>query len=388
MQVVGEVVVAPKARDRIFAGHPWVYKSDVHKTKASQPGMVVVLDEKNVVLGHALYSPASQIMLRMFSRGKQPPSSTLLQERLSAAWQRRKQWLPQADAFRVVHGEADFLPGVFIDQYAHAVVLQTSCAGADTLLPAIIEQVNALWDPKVLVLKNDSSTRTREQLPLEVKCLKGQDHTQVLYHEGDVPFHIDVLQDQKTGGFLDQVYNHIQSKKYAFGEALDCFTYHGGFALQMASVCSNVTAYDISEQAIERAQKNAAYAGVRNVDFVKANVLQVLPALYEEGKRFNTIVLDPPAFARGKDTVDKALRAYHEINMRAMKLLKPQGVLISCSCSGRVTHAMFDDMLVKAARDAKRSAHLLESRSAGLDHPVMLGVPETDYLKARFIQVL
>jgi 23S rRNA (cytosine1962-C5)-methyltransferase len=243
-------------------------------------------------------------------------------------------------------------------------------------------------NPRALVIRNDAKTRNREKLPLDVTVVRGPESVVARYHEGTLLAEVDLLADQKTGSFLDQVHNHVRAGDLARGEAMDCFTYHGGFALQMARNASRVTAYDISATALLRATQNAERAGIDNVQFTEADVFDVLPDLHRAGRRFDTIVLDPPAFASTKRTEEAAMRAYKEINLRAMKLLRPNSLLISCSCSGRVRGDAFDAMLQAAARDVRRPIHVVESYAAGPDHPVLAGVPETDYLKCRVLMVL
>jgi 23S rRNA (cytosine1962-C5)-methyltransferase len=346
---------------------------------------VQVHDGKGRLQGYAVYSPASTITLRLLSKDA-PPTAALIAERIDAAVGRRERLMPGADAYRVVHGEADFLPGVFVDRYGDAVTLQTTCGGADVLLPALEAALVARLQPRTLVLRNDAQTRGREKLPRDKRVLVGDDPV-ARYYEGELLLEVDLMGDQKTGGFLDQARNHVAAGAYARGEALDCFTYHGGFALQMARRGARVTAYDLSAAAVGRARDNAARAGL-DVTFHEADVFDVLPALHAEGRRFDTIVLDPPAFASTQKTVDAALRAYKEINLRAMKLLRPNSILVSCSCSGRVTPADFDAMLQQAAREVRRPLHFVERWAAGPDHPVLAGVPETDYLKCRVLMVV
>ena len=385
--VRGQAVVNRKGAHRVHAGHPWIYKSDVLRVPQADPGFVEVVTEDGRILGQAMFSPKSTILLRMITRGTAKIDPAEVKRRLKKALERRKIVMPKADAFRLVHGEADFLPGIFVDLYGDALVLQTLCGAADALESELVPMLDELISPRSLVIRDDAQTRSREQLRQHVTVVKGEAPVMAHYHEGDLAMSVDLLGDQKTGGFLDQAVNHVQVARYAYGEALDCFTYHGGFALQLARVCQNVTAYDISETALARARANAETSQIENISFVQANVFDVLPVLFTEGKRFDTIVLDPPAFASGKQTVDAAMRAYKEINLRAMRLLKENGLLISCSCSGRVDAASFDDILLQAARDAKRSVHVIEKRSAGPDHPVLAGVSETDYLKCRILMV-
>ena len=387
-QVLGRVTVNSKAVQRVRHGHPWIYVSDIVDAPATPAGLVQVAGDQGRVLGHAFVSPLSTIRVRLVTSGDVPFTRELLHARLAAALQRRERLLPNCDAYRLVHGEADFLPGIFVDRYADCLALQTTCAAAAAFEPELVTALQTLCAPRAIVLRNDAATRAHEKLPREIKVAYGAAPVLTQYHEGNIALQVDLLGDQKTGSFLDQAHNHVRAGHYARGIGLDCFTYHGGFAMQLAQQCSTVTAYDISAPALTRAQANAQNAGLTNIEFVKADMFEALPALLQAGSRFDTIVLDPPAFASGKHTVDAARRAYKEINLRAMKLLRPNSVLISCSCSGRVTAQDFDEVLAQAARDARRPVHFIERRAAGPDHPVLADVPETDYLKCRVLMVL
>ena len=380
-------VINRRAEQRLLQGHPWIYKSDIIQRPAGGAGLVRVCNEKRRMLGTAFFSPASTITLRLVQRGAQVFDRSILRARLVAAQARRARLMPGADAYRWVHGEADFLPGIFIDRYGDCVALQTTCAAADVWLPDLQALIMELAAPRALVLRNDASTRSREKLPQERRVLHGPETVHAVYHEGDLALQVDLMGDQKTGGFLDQAINHVQAARYAQGRALDCFTYHGGFAMQMAARGCEVTAYDLSEPALAQARGNAARAGVQ-VDFTQGNVFEVLPALHAQKAQFDTLVLDPPAFASTAKTEEAAGRAYKEINLRAMKLLAPNSVLVTCSCSGRITPQDFDAILQAAGRDIHRSVHIVQRWSAGPDHPVLAGVPETDYLKCRVLMVV
>ena len=388
------VLVNRKAARSWAAGHPWIYKSDIVHLPDLPAGPVGVVSDSGKSQGAALLSPKSKITLRMLEPGAPmavgPQMDAWVRKQLEQALQRRQRLLPQADGLRLVHGEADFLPGVFVDRYGDCLALQTSCAGADTLIEPLTRHLVDLCAPKRLVLRNDIAGRAKEGLANEVRVLVGPQADAVVarYHEGDLLYEVDLLGDQKTGGFLDQAQNHVRAAEYAQGEALDCFTYHGGFALQMAARGAQVTAYDMSEAALVRARHNALRCGIKHVEFEAGDVFDVLPALALVKRRFDTIVLDPPAFASGKDTEDAAWRAYKDINQRAMRLLRPNGILVTCSCSGRVTPDMFDAMLLAAATDARRRVHVVQRWSAGPDHPVLGHVPETDYLKCRVLMVV
>ncbi|MBI5511924.1 MAG: class I SAM-dependent rRNA methyltransferase [Deltaproteobacteria bacterium] len=381
-------IVNRRALRRLQAGHPWIFRSDIASLPDGDAGVVEVCDPSKAFLGLALYSPRSTITLRLLSRERLQVDRELLLSRLRAATARRQRFVAGRDAYRVVHGEADLLPGVFVDKYGDAVVLQTTCAGAASLERDLVAALEEVLRPRLLVIRNDAASRRHEGLPQEARIAVGGAPTTVAFHEGDVALEIDVLTDQKTGAFLDQSANHLRAGEVAAGEGLDLFTYHGGFALQLAKRCTRVTAVDQSQEALERGRANAGRAGRQNIEWVRSNVLELLPRLVASGAQFDTVVLDPPAFASTAATEARALRAYKDVNLRAMKLVRPGGVLISCSCSGRVSAADFDAMLQAAARDARRSVQIVERRGAGADHPVLCGVPETEYLKCRVCAVL
>ena len=383
----GRAVVSRKGAARLAAGHVWVYESDVLEAPADVAGVVEVVSDAGRPCGLALYSPRSVIALRLLTRRLAPIDASLLRERLAAALARRER-LFAGGAYRWVHGEADLLPSIFVDRYGDAVVLQTLSAGADALEPLLLDLLLELARPRALVVRDDATARQREGLPARVSVVHGAAPVTAVCREGDIELEVDLLADQKTGSFLDQAENHVAAARYARGRALDCFTYHGGFALQLARRAETVVAVDLSGAALRRARGNAERSGLANIEWREADVFELLPALGREGQRFDVVVLDPPAFASNRASEERARRAYKEINLRAMKLLVPGGVLVSCSCSGRVTPAVFDDILAEAARDVHRSLQILERRGAGPDHPVLAGVPETEYLKCRILAVL
>jgi 23S rRNA (cytosine1962-C5)-methyltransferase len=373
----GTARVSKRAADRVRRGHPWIYRSDIDELPSENAGLVRV-EAKGRTLGIAMMSPASVITLRLV--GERFDRDTL-RRRLEAALTLRRRALPDADAFRVVHGESDHLPGLYVDRYSDCVAIQSSCAAANILEPFVIEDVDALLSPRVIVLRDDIGGRRHEGLREHVTVVKGEPPVVANYHEGDVEFRVDLLADQKTGSFLDQVANHVAAGRYARGRGLDTFTYHGGFALQLARGCDRVLAVDSSAPALARVRENAERAGLTNVETREANAFDLLRNLDDAGERFDTIVLDPPAFASSKHTVRKALRAYKEINLRALKMLSPGGILITCSCSGRVTATDLEAVIGEAARDAHRTLSVLERRGAGPDHPARVGMPESEYLK-------
>ncbi len=388
--ILGRAVVLDKGLKRLRQGHPWIYASDIGDMPGKTPGLVEVAGKDGRVYGTAMYSPRSTITLRMVGKGREVFDAAAVKARVAEARERRERLMPGVDAYRALHGEADRLPGLFVDRYGDVLVAQSTTASADMIQPALVDALLEVYQPRALVVKNDARARNREGLAEDVRVVHGKTPLEALYHEGKIAYVIDPLADQKTGSFLDQAVNHVHVARYAKGEALDCFTYHGGFALQLAAAgCSKVTAVDLSAQAIEKVKANAQRAGLSDVvDAQARDVFELLPELVKEGRRFETVVLDPPAFAAGKDTEQNALRAYNEVNLRAMKLVAPNGILVSCSCSGRITPDAFDAMLVAAARDAQRHIHFVEKRAAGPDHPILGGVPETDYLKCRVVMVL
>ncbi len=383
----GRAVVTRKGAVRLRQGHLWVYDGDVATRPDADAGVVAVEDERGRHLGLALYSPRSRISLRYLDEGKALPDD-FVRARLERALERRRRVFAAADAFRWVHGEADLLPGVFVDRYGDCVSLQVLSGGAEAWKPLFTEAIVTLQRPRALVVRDDATARQREGLAGGMHVVHGAAPVVARYHEGELELEVDLCADQKTGGFLDQAENHLAVRRYARGRVLDCFTYHGGFALQAAGVAGGVLAVDLSEAALARARANAERAGITNLELRRADVFELLPELGRQKERFDTIILDPPAFASNKASEPKALAAYREINRRAMALLEPGGVLVSCSCSGRVTPAMFDEVLLAAAQDARRRVQVLERRSAGPDHPVLAGVPETDYLKCRVLLVL
>lgn len=381
-------MVAEKGLKRLRQQHPWVYKSDITATPHQEAGLVLVSGADGRIYGTAMYSPRSMIMLRMVARGKEPFDASVIRDRVQQAKERRERLMPGVDAWRALHGEADKLPGIFVDRYADCLVAQSTTASADILMPFVVDALRDVYAPKTIIIRSDAGARAREDLQPDVRVVHGEAPGRVTYHEGDIAHSIDPLDDQKTGSFLDQAVNHVHVARYARGTGLDCFTYHGGFALQLARKCESVMAVDVSAKAVERVRSNAETAGLANVEAVQRDAFELLPELVKSGRRFDTVVLDPPAFASGKHTEQSALRAYNEVNLRAMKLVAANGILVSCSCSGRITPEAFDAMLIAAARDAQRTIHFVERRAAGPDHPVMGGVPETDYLKCRVLTVV
>ena len=384
-----EVRVNRKAARRVASGHPWIFESDVLDTGGAEPGAAVhVIDLKGRSLGMAHFSAASQIALRLLSRSVEEIGREFFARRLAAAQAHRRRVVHGADAYRVVHGEGDLLPGLVVDRYADWLVLQTLNQGMDGARHWIVDSLVELFSPRGIVARNDAAVRAREELPLESGVIWGAVPDSVEFGMNGLRWHADLLHGQKTGMFLDQRENYPAAARYARGKALDCFTSTGGFALHMAPACESVEALDSSGAALATAARNAALNGISNIEFREADIFVVLAAYASARRHFDTVILDPPAFAKSRSTVEDALRGYKEINLRALRLLGPGGILVTCSCSQRVSEATFLELVAQAALDAGRQLRVLERRTQGLDHPILLTVPETHYLKCLILEVL
>ena len=375
------VTITPKGEERIRAGHPWVYRSDVVDVRAERGQMVRVTGRRKASLGYALYSDRSEISLRLFSRNAEAPTIKTWRERLEAAAAYRDTLGIDSTAYRLVHGEADRLPGLVVDKYGDYLVLQALVQGVDLRMPEIVAALVERLQPAGILARNDPRVRLLEGLEQRVEVLHGTVPDTIEVREGRATYHVDPHRGQKTGLFLDQRENRVAAASYAHGRALDAFSYNGGFALALAPVCAEVLAVDISDDAVARIDANVKRNNVSNVHARSMNVFDELRELERRGERFDTIVLDPPAFAKNKASVSKALSGYKEINLRALKLLNVGGFLVTCSCSYNVSEAMFADVLASAAVDARAEVTVVEKRMQGRDHPVLMTVPETYYLK-------
>lgn len=387
------VVVSANAAKSLRLGYPWCYRTEVVEwpTDSLAPGAIVdLVDPQKNAIGQAFSASRSPLAFRLVSRklGRDEALDTkFFRARIEAAWRRRES-LHHRDAFRVVHGEADLLPGLFVDRYGDALTLQTLSEGANVRKEVWAKLLLEVTGLKTVVCRDDASGRDWESLPREKRVLLGSGPTTVRYHEGENSFEIDLMTDAKTGSFLDQVDNHVRAGELGRGEALDTFSYHGGFAIALSKRCTSVIAVEQDEAAAGRARVNVEANGRKNVTVEHANAFDVLHRYADEGRKFDTIVVDPPGLAKRKEGIAVARRAYHELNLRALKLLKPDGLLVSCSCSGKVTRQIFEEILHGAAADAKRSIQILERRGAGINHPSLSSLPETEYLKAWYLRVL
>lgn len=375
------VVVSARGEQRLRTGHPWIYRADVADVDASGGDIVEVIGPRRRTLGHALFSDRSQIPLRMLTRGDAPFEPAMLRARLEGAIRFRDSLNLDATAYRVVHGEADLLPSLVVDRYGSYLVVQALSQGMDRLLPSVIGWLSELLSPDGILARNDPKVRTLEGLEQTVEVLAGTIPDSVVVREGPIEYDVDLRKGQKTGLFLDQRENREAAARYAHGRLLDGFSYHGGFALRLAGQCTAAEAIDISADAVARITSNATRNRVGNLTAREANVFDELRRLEKAGERYDTIVLDPPAFAKNKASVPNALAGYKEINLRALRLLAPGGYLVSCSCSYNVNEEMFAEMVHEASIDSHTPLTIVEKRMQGRDHPVLVGAPETHYLK-------
>jgi len=404
LRLGASVKLSSRGVARLQGRHPWVYRSDVVDAKDVLPGAAVrVLDSRGKFLGTALYSSSSQIAIRMISHGSVSDLPGLVAERIRAAVAYRKELVRNTDAYRIVFSEADFLPGLIVDRYNDVVTLQilTQAMDAAPVREAVLQTLREELQPAGIVERVDARIRELEQLPpLSSRLLWGEKSSTVISMNGGdmnggmtggegsnaIRFHYDGLEGQKTGAFLDQRENYAAAAEYAHGEALDAFCYQGGFALHLAAKCASVTGVDSSRPALEMAEKNAALNG-RELEWIEGNAFDLLREYAAANRRYDTIVLDPPAFAKTKRDLEKALGGYKELNLRALKMLRPGGVLVTCCCSFHVGTSDFLGVVADAARDAHKSLRLVENRGAAKDHPILLNVPETSYLQCLILIV-
>ena len=385
-----KIIITDRAAGRLLAGHVWVYASDVLSDAGAAPGALVhVVNRKGKLQGSAIYSSASQIKLRMISReaiSSEEGLLRLLRERISAALEYRSRVVQDSNACRIIFSEADRLPGLMVDRYNDVYALQVLTQAWDRTerKQAIVEMLAELTGAAHILERVDKHIRELEQLPQRSPELLLGSKSATVFSMNGIQFHYDGLSGQKTGGFLDQRENYASAARYARGEALDVCTYHGGFALHLARVCDHVTALDLSREALEVAEQNEKLNGglfKNEVEWMEANAFDLLRDYADAGRQYDIIVLDPPAFAKSKRNLPAAMRGYKELNLRALKMLRAGGILVTCSCSFAVSGDDFLTMLTEAAQDARRSVQVIEKRSQSKDHPVRLGVPETFYLK-------
>jgi 23S rRNA (cytosine1962-C5)-methyltransferase len=383
------VKVSRRGANRLKDGHVWVYRSDIVAADGVAPGALVgVADERGKRLGTALYSSASQIAIRMISQEEVADLDGLLRKRIQDAIAYRERVVRDTDAYRIVFSEADFLPGLIVDRYNDLLSLQmlTQAMDAEAVRKTVVSELEAQLKPAAIAERVDPRVRDLEQLPSRASGLLQGEKSSTVFAMNGVRFHYEAFEGQKTGAFLDQRENYAAAAEYGRGEALDAFCYQGGFALHLAKHCSKVTGVDSSRPALEVADRNATLNG-REIEWIEANAFDLLRDYASSGQHYDTIVLDPPAFAKSKSTLETALRGYKELNLRALKMLRPGGILVTCSCSYHVSPTEFLEVVAQAARDARRNLRILESRTQAKDHPILLTVPETAYLKCVILTV-
>jgi 23S rRNA (cytosine1962-C5)-methyltransferase len=385
-----EVRVNRKAAARVASGHPWIFTSDIESRDGAQGGAAIkVADHKGRPLGTAHYSSTSQISIRMLSRQIEEIGRDFYLRRIRAAEAHRRDVVRDSDAYRVVHAEADLLPALIVDRYGDYLVVQTLNQGMDAAKADIVSCLEEIFAPKGIVARNDVSVRSKEQLPLETTILSGEVPESVQVRMNGLTLSADLLRGQKTGIFLDQRENYRAAASYACGgKALDCFTSTGGFALHLAAKCDSVEAVDSSGPALATAKSNADANGISNVAWKEADVFELLTGYASARRQFSFVVLDPPAFAKSRQKIEAAAAGYKEINLRALRLLGPGGILVTCSCSHHLSEGMLLELVADASLDANRTLRVLDRRTQAQDHPILLTVPETHYLKCLVLEVV
>lgn len=381
--------VTTKGLRRWESGHPWIYRSDVAERPQSEAGVVLVRDSRNRPLGWALWSPKSEISLRFIeSNTDLTLGGAWWRDRIERAARRRVGLDTVTNAYRVVHGEADGIPSLVVDRYDRWAVVQLMSAGLEAFRAEIVEALVHVLRVDGILARNDATLRGKEGLARETVVLYGDVPREIEIDEYGIRYRAAPWTGQKTGAFLDQRENRKLAGDMARGIALDCFSYHGSFALHLARNADRVTALDSSSQALERAKQNASLNGIQNIDFVEGNAFDFLKEKERDDARFDTIVLDPPAFAKTRNSVPAALRGYKDLNMRAMRLLAEGGILFTASCSFHLSKVLFLEMLEAAAADSGRRIMLREIRVQPIDHPEVLTIPETGYIKGALLQAL
>jgi len=381
-------VISTKGVERLRSGHPWVYRSDVRSAQAEAGAIVRVMDERGRFHGRAFYSDKSQIAVRLLTRENVAVDREFFAQRLRRAAAYRETVVENTDAYRLVHGEADLLPSIVIDRYGDYLVVQTLSQASERQKDLIVEILVEQFSPKGILERNDPKVRLLEGLPQSVSVLRGDVPAEILAKENGITFVYDLAKGQKTGSFLDQRENHWAARRYASGEVLDCFSYQGGFALTVAEECEHVEGIDMGAAAVQAARRNQELNSIANVTFREGNAFDQLKEYDEVGRKFQMVILDPPAFAKNRDSLEAATRGYKEINLRALKILSPGGYLVTCSCSYHLSEALFLQLIAEAANDAKKNVVVVERRTQAEDHPILLTMPETHYLKVLILKAI
>lgn len=384
----GSVVISPRGVERLRAGHLWIYRSDIRSADAEAGAIVRLIDERGRFHGRAFYSDKSQIAIRLITPHDVPVDRAFFTQRLQRAAEFRKRIVENTEAYRLVYGEADLLSSLVVDRYGDYLVIQTLSQGTERQKDLFVQILVELFSPKGILERNDPRVRLLEALDQRVGVLYGEIPLEIQAKENGISFVYDLQKGQKTGTFLDQRENHWAARRYTSGEVLDCFSYQGGFALTVAGSCEHVEAVDMAPAAVEVARRNQQLNSITNVHFREGNTFDILKEYDDAGRRFQAVILDPPAFAKNRDSISAAHRGYKEINLRALKILAPGGFLITCSCSYHITEALFLQIIAEAANDARKTVAVVERRTQAEDHPILLTMPETHYLKCLILRIL
>jgi 23S rRNA (cytosine1962-C5)-methyltransferase len=379
------VIISPRGVERLRSGHLWVYRSDVRSAQAEPGEIVRVTDERGRFVGRAFYSDKSQIAVRLLTLDDVPADRAFFAGRIRRAIDFRKVVVENSECFRLIYSEADMLPSLIVDQYGPYLVLQTLSQSTERYKSMFVDILSELLSPRGILERNDPKVRLLEGLDQRVSVLAGEIPALIYAKEHGVNFAYDLQKGQKTGSFLDQRENHWAARQYASGDVLDCFSYQGGFALTVAGRCEHVEGIEMAATAVEAAKQNQQLNAISNVHFREGNSFDILKEYDDAGRRFQMVILDPPAFAKNRESLPAAQRGYKEINLRALKILEPGGFLVTCSCSYHISEPLFLQILAEAANDAHRAITVVERRTQAKDHPILLTMPETHYLKCMIV---
>jgi len=384
---MGSLTLSAKGLAWFRKGHPWIYRTDLERIKDAAPGSVVVLEAKNgKFLAQGFYSDHSKIAFRIICRGGETIDARFWERRLLSAYRYRQAVVQQTNAYRLIYGESDGIPSLVLDRYGDHFVFQALTLATENLLPLFAEIIRKLFRPVSIILRNDVMVRDLEGLPREKKILFGECPKEVPVFEGEIQYLADLWTGQKTGAYLDQRENRLWGARFLRGTILDAFCYQGLFGLHAARRASRVFGIDSSPEAVDQAKGNATLNGLRNIEFSRENVFDFLKAALEEKRHFDGIILDPPPFAKSKENVGGATRGYKELNLRAMRLLNPGGVLITSSCSYNLSESRFLEILRDCEKDSGSTCRIIDRRGQSADHPVLLSFPESFYLKCLYLQ--